>query len=684
MSRGIYRRLAWTGICKNKKLYLPYILACMGMVMMCYIVSFLGTSVTFGTIPGGTTMQQLLGIGFFVMCVFSLIFLFYTHSFLIRRRKKELGLYNILGMGKKNIALVLLWESAIIVLLTLAGGLFLGILLSKFAELGMVRLLGETAAFTFSIETSSISRTALLFLAIFALIYLNTLRQIHVTNPIALLHSENLGEKPPKGNWFTALLGAVLLATAYYLAVTIQDPVAALAWFFVAVVMVIVATYLLFISGSVKLCRFLQKRKNYYYKTNHFVSVSSMAYRMKRNGAGLASICILCTMVLVMVSSTVCLYIGVEDSLRTQYPRDIQLDVIIRNQDDPIRQDLEGEIAARVQASAAAYDQQPEETLWYYTAAFVGMVRGNRVDPADSGIDISSVSDARQVYVFSLEDYNRMAGAQETLAPDEVLLYTTEETYHQGSIQLGDGRTYTIKKQLEQFTNKSDDSMGVVSLDIVPLLYVVVPDLEEAVEPLASVLSGEEAGTALLHFYYGFNLDCEDSVLQEVNSDLTVRLFELQDQLSENEFQFLTDCIAGAREDFYGLYGGLFFLGILLGIVFIFAAVLIIYYKQVSEGYEDQARFDIMQKVGMTKKEIRKSINSQILTVFFLPLLMAGVHLAFAFPLIRKLLLLFGLVNGELLMIVTLCCYLVFALFYVLVYRATSRAYFSIVSGMRE
>ena len=226
--------------------------------------------------------------------------------------------------------------------------------------------------------------------------------------------------------------------------------------------------------------------------------------------------------------------------------------------------------------------------------------------------------------------------------------------------------------------------MGVVSLDIVPLLYVVVPDLEEAVEPLASVLSGEEAGTALLHFYYGFNLDCEDSVLQEVNSDLTVRLFELQDQLSENEFQFLTDCIAGAREDFYGLYGGLFFLGILLGIVFIFAAVLIIYYKQVSEGYEDQARFDIMQKVGMTKKEIRKSINSQILTVFFLPLLMAGVHLAFAFPLIRKLLLLFGLVNGELLMIVTLCCYLVFALFYVLVYRATSRAYFSIVSGMRE
>ena len=629
-------------------------------------------------------MQQLLGIGFFVMCVFSLIFLFYTHSFLIRRRKKELGLYNILGMGKKNIALVLLWESAIIVLLTLAGGLFLGILLSKFAELGMVRLLGETAAFTFSIETSSISRTALLFLAIFALIYLNTLRQIHVTNPIALLHSENLGEKPPKGNWFTALLGAVLLATAYYLAVTIQDPVAALAWFFVAVVMVIVATYLLFISGSVKLCRFLQKRKNYYYKTNHFVSVSSMAYRMKRNGAGLASICILCTMVLVMVSSTVCLYIGVEDSLRTQYPRDIQLDVIIRNQDDPIRQDLEGEIAARVQASAAAYDQQPEETLWYYTAAFVGMVRGNRVDPADSGIDISSVSDARQVYVFSLEDYNRMAGAQETLAPDEVLLYTTEETYHQGSIQLGDGRTYTIKKQLEQFTNKSDDSMGVVSLDIVPLLYVVVPDLEEAVEPLASVLSGEEAGTALLHFYYGFNLDCEDSVLQAVNSDLTVRLFELQDQLSENEFQFLTDCIAGAREDFYGLYGGLFFLGILLGIVFIFAAVLIIYYKQVSEGYEDQARFDIMQKVGMTKKEIRKSINSQILTVFFLPLLMAGVHLAFAFPLIRKLLLLFGLVNGELLMIVTLCCYLVFALFYVLVYRATSRAYFSIVSGMRE
>lgn len=323
MKRGFYPKLAMTGIARNRKTYIPYILTCTGMIMMFYIVSFLSRSDTVAAMLGGDTMQGILSLGSGVIFIFALIFLFYTNSFLIRRRKKEFGLYNILGMGKRNLAGILVWESVIIAALSYLGGLFCGILFSKLAELVMTRLLHGSVSLGFSVDWSAILRTLGLFAIIHCLILLNALRQIHVSNPVELLRSEAVGEKPPKSNWLLALLGVLILGGAYYLALTIEDPVAALVTFFLAVVMVIVATYLLFIAGSVVLCRLLQKSKRYYYKTNHFVSVSSMVYRMKRNGAGLASICILSTMVLVMISSTMCLYIGTEDTLRAQYPRNI-------------------------------------------------------------------------------------------------------------------------------------------------------------------------------------------------------------------------------------------------------------------------------------------------------------------------------------------------------------------------
>ena len=327
MKHNIYPKLAWTGIKKNKRLYLPYILTCIGMVMMFYIVSFLSVNEYLGSCKGGKEIQQMLFLGCGVIGVFATIFLFYTNSFLMRRRKKEFGLYNILGMGKWNIARVLLWEGVMIAVISLAAGLFGGIVFSKVGELCMVNILEAKAVFSMSIEKSSVVATIILFSIIFALILLNGLRQLHGANPIELLHSENTGEKPPRGNWLFAFCGTVLLGGAYYLAVTIENPLEAMIIFFIAVIMVIVATYLLFVSGSITICRGLQKNKKYYYKTNHFVSVSSMVYRMKRNGAGLASICILCTMVLVMVSSTVCLYIGKEESLSSRYPKDIDITV---------------------------------------------------------------------------------------------------------------------------------------------------------------------------------------------------------------------------------------------------------------------------------------------------------------------------------------------------------------------
>lgn len=683
MKKGFYRTLAWTGIKKNKKLYVPFILTCIGTIMMCYIISFLSSSSVFGSIAGGDTVQAMLGMGFGIMSVFSVIFLFYTNSFLIRRRKKEFGLYNILGLSKRNLGAVLGLETAIIAVITIGSGLLLGVLFSKLAELCVIKILDGTAGYGFSIELSSLGDTAILFGVIFLLIYLNTLRQIRLTNPIQLLHSENVGEKPPKANWIVAVLGVIILGAAYYMAVTIDDPISALVLFFVAASMVIIATYLLFIAGSVTFCRILQKNKKYYYKTNHFVSVSSMVYRMKRNGAGLASICILCTMVLVMVSSTVCLYAGKEENLRNRYPRDINLDVTV-NSIPMLYGEQAGKTKDIIEETLEENDTTIDNIIDYRTADFGGMVRGNQiVFDADAYVNrFSTISDVWQFFIVPLSDYNKLMGKEETLSSDEVILYTTKQMeYQENTIQIGEGKTFKVKKLADDFVDN-----GIDSMQIFPTMYLFVSDFNAFIEPLQGYrLEDINQDLITLHWFYGFDMDCSREKQITIQDQIYSKLLNIETASEEDAyFHTYLEGVAKERAGFYGLYGGLFFLGVLLGIVFIFAAVLIIYYKQVSEGYEDQSRFDIMQKVGMTKKEIKRSINSQILTVFFMPLLMAGVHLAFAFPLVRKLLLLFGLTNVQFLIMTTIGCYLIFALFYLIVYWATSRSYFSIVSGMRE
>ena len=680
MKRGFYAKLAFTGIRKNKRLYVPYILTCIGMVMMFYIVAFLSYSPVLTGIPGGDTLQMILSLGTGVVGVFALIFLFYTNSFLMRRRKKEFGLYNILGMGKGNLARVLLWESLMIAAVALGGGLLAGIALSKIAELGMVNLLQGEVGFSLTLEPEAILQALLLFGVIFLLILLNTLRQIHLSNPIALLHSENVGEKPPKANWILALMGAVILAAAYYLAVTIESPVETLLWFFVAVIMVIIATYMLFVAGSVVICKVLQKKKGYYYKTSHFVSVSSMVYRMKRNGAGLASICILCTMVLVMLSSTVCLYIGTEDSIRSRYPRNINLDVTVEDLNDMDSKKMDT-IRTLSEKVVSENGQSTNNILDYQVAAFAGYMKNGIIETDSSHLvdfQLDYYSDVWQVFLVPLSDYNRLMGEDETLNPDEVLIYTTKSTeYQYDTIAFGDREPLKVKKVVPTFADN-----GVDAMQVIPSLYIFISDFNATVEPLLSITDLRDQQLIEMHWFYGFDLSGNDAIQIAIQDQLEAAIG--QTGLLTDNFHINCEGAAKERSGFYGLYGGLFFLGILLGTVFLFAAVLIMYYKQISEGYEDQSRFAIMQKVGMTKREIKKSINSQILTVFFLPLITSGVHLAFAFPMIYKLLALFSLTNLELLILVTICCYLIFALFYVLVYRITSKAYYSIVSGARE
>lgn len=677
MKKGIYSRLAITGIKKNKKLYIPYILTCIGMVMMFYIITFLSSSDMMMNYPGGETMRGILGFGVYVIGFFAVIFLFYTNSFLVRRRKKEFGLYNILGMGKRNIARVMLWETLFIGAFSIAVGMALGVLFSKLAELVMVNIMSMDVTFGVTIDYKAIYYTVVLFAVIFFLILLNSLRQVHLSNPIALLHSENAGEKPPKANWFFAVLGVLILGCAYYLAVTIKDPVTTLAAFFFAVIMVIIATYLIFISGSVAFCKILQKKKNYYYKTNHFVSVSSMSYRMKRNGAGLASICILCTMVLVMISSTVCLYLGKEDSLRERYPRNINVTMTSQIYSDLISQDANS-IAKMSIETAENMGYKPVNAIDYTMLSFVSYIRDGEIvfDDGENGFNYVT-SDLWQIFIVSLDDYNRLTGSQENLDEDEVMIYTSKDMdYNYDVLKIKGQEPLNIKKVVTDFENN-----GVDTMKIIPALYIFVPDLELQTE-MISEQSENTIGN--INRFVGYDLDATDQQQTDVFDEIYDWLRTSQIENADSSMYVYVEGSANEKLEFFGLYGGLFFLGIILGIVFIFAAVLIMYYKQVSEGYEDQSRFEIMQKVGMTKREIKKSINSQMLTVFFMPLIAAGVHLAFAFPMIYKMLILFGLVNKVFLIMVTVGCFLLFALLYMLVYKITSRAYYSIVSGGNE
>ena len=643
MKKRLYPRLAWQGICKNGKIYFPYLAAGIFVVMVFYLIGFLSSDPVVREMDGGEQMQIVLSLGTVVMGIFSVIFLFYTNSFLMKRRKKELGLYHVLGMGRRNIGIVLIWENLMTGGISLGAGLLGGILFSKVGQLAMIYLL--------------------------ILVY--GILQIFRTKPLDLLKSESLGERPPKANWLTAILGTVLLAGAYFLSITVKEPVAIVWLFFVAVIMVIGATYLLFMAGSVTLCKVLKKNKKYYYKTNHFVSLSSMMFRMKRNGAGLASICILSTMVLVMVSGTVSLFLGTEDSLRSRYPRNLVVNT------PSLEDGVVSQVNQIVEGALEKYGVREENVLHYRQLVMSGMAEGNRMilDYANSGeFSYTEYENVRQIMVVPVEDYNRIMGTDETLDRQEVLVCNTKTDWQENYQELileGMG-TWKIKDQVEFVDN------GVDAMQIIPTTYLFVSDVSVMEEMYQSYpKAGEE-----FEFwnYYGTDLDCSDETQSLIAQEISAGLQSLGEQ--DPAFSGTTvECVGVERMDFYSTYAGLFFLGILLGIVFLLGMVLIMYYKQVSEGYEDQSRFEILQKVGMTEREIRKSVNSQVLTVFFMPLIWAGIHTAFAFPMIYRLLQLFSLHNMWLLIGITGGCFLGFGLVYVLMYLLTSKSYYKIVRG---
>ena len=679
--KTLYARLAWTGMRKNRRLYLPYLLSCAGMVLMFYILMGLSGSPVLEHMSGGGSSAIILRLGTVVIAVFALIFLFYTHSFLIRRREREFGLYNVLGMGKGNIARILLWETVITYGLTTGTGLLLGMVLYKLAELGMVRLLQVPVTYTLTVSVSSLLAAAALFAAIHTLILLNGLRQLHGVSAVGLLRSESVGEKPPKAQWVLTAAGAVLLAGAYWLAVSIKEPLAALTWFFAAVLMVIAATYLLFISGSVTLCRGLQRNKKYYYRPQHFVSVSSMAYRMKRNGAGLASVCILATMVLVMISSTTCLYVGQEDAVNARYPRDMDVAVYGRS-DHPLDEAEAEQLRQGVESTVFNFGGQTSNVATYREISVSGLPDGGDLRLGNAGASAADSTHVIHIYFVPLEEYNAVTGQSLTLEDGQVYVAALRTEFHSDTLSIDGGMTrHVMKREIPAL-------VGAAVADITPSLTVVVPDFEQFVPELQSYLTNKYGWYPTATWHYAFDTDLPEN--QQGNIDGTTPNLKdaLDDYLSgvssDWDVGVSVESKAANRADFYGTYGGLFFLGIMLSIVFIFAAVAILYYKQLSEGYEDQSRFDIMQKVGMTKQDIRRSINSQLLTVFYLPLVLAGVHLCFAFPFIHKLLILFNLDNRGLLIGTTAVSFAVFAVLYAIVYKLTGNTYYRIVAEDTE
>lgn len=686
MKKGIYRRLAWTGIKKNKQLYFPYLLSGTVMVMVFYILAFLTASSMVHNLRGGEAMTTLLACGEVLIGLFSVPFLFYTSSALMRKRKKEFGLYNILGMNKGNILVSLIWESLMTFGIVSSSGIFFGVLFSKIAELGLVNIMDEEISYRIYIEWKAIVTALVLYAGIYFLIFLNMTRQIHQNNPIELLHSEAVGERPPKSRWVLAAAGLVLTVGAYVWAVRIENPRDAMMELMVIAGVVVIGTFLLFMAGSVFLCGWLKKKKHYYYKTAHFVTVSALSYRMKRNGASLASICILATVILVALVGTAGFYTGVDDIIERHYPYDLGVIIEInemkegeeiqgyRTEMEMLLKEKNAKISETVETRAVGIDAPIEDGVLDLSVD----IYQNAPKEGDKDEWNKYLEDYVCVRILSLEDYNRICHTEEELADDEVFLAGGKRSHEAKTMRNWDGREYTVKKVIEEAPRLSAFMLyGSYSDMMMDDMVLVVPDMNRLWGSF-DALTWSTKNQILLFWEYDVRLE-EDREQQLVIGDACEQwIQELSEEEEAPDCTYYTKAAKWAKMK--SLAGGTLFLALTISMVFVFVATLIMYYKQISEGYEDQKQFSIMRKIGMTRKEIRRSINSQMLTVFCLPLVMAGLHLTFALPGIYQVLKVSVLDNRPLLIRVAVVSFFLFAIAYSFVYLLTTRTYFRIVN----
>lgn len=653
MRKFLLARLALSGIRKNGKIYYPYLFTAILTTAMLYNMASLKQAPELE----GSTLGFTLSLGLFVTTVFAFIFLFYTNSFLMKRRKKKFGLYIVLGMERKHLGRVMLWETLFLLLASLGAGLGVGVLLDKLLHLILGKLLGQNVALGFALSPSALRLTAILISLVFLLTYLNALRQVGRADPIQLLHGGNVGEKEPKNRWMLALIGLVCLGAGYWLSLSVQDAAAMIFLFFVAVLLVIAGTYLLFTAGSITVLKLLRKNRGYYYQPNHFISVSGMMYRMKQNAVGLANICILSTMVLVMVFSTTSLWWSIEDIIDSNLNGDITITAGEMEPEalmDDVQRELDG--------------LSPENAVCYRSLNYTAFKQGDAYVAQAAGDEPMISVSPSVLYLLPLEDYNRSFGASETLQPDEVLLEDYRDSHPEETITLFD-RTFHVKGRIH---GQLDTGSALVSM--YNTCFLVVPDMDVVrwAWQHQKDIYGANASDISTALYFSLPDAADEQILSAAN--------RLLNRLEQEQVLRYIRSRPAVRRDSMELYGGLLFVGLFLSALFLMAMVLIMYYKQITEGYEDRERYRIMRKVGLSRQEIRRSISSQIVWVFFLPLAAAALHIAAAFPGIVTMMRALAMTNVSLMALCALGSVLVFALLYGGVYLITSRVYERIVT----
>ncbi|MEY8467917.1 ABC transporter permease [Faecalibaculum rodentium] len=642
-------KLALSNLRRNKRTTIPFMLTSALCTLMLYLVISLENSAVVSESFGGAQMQMMLGFGELVIVLFTVIFLFYTNSFLMKQRKREFGLFNILGLAKKDIAMVLFVELLICWAASLVAGIGLGMILDKGMYLLIGRLMNIDLPLEIGISGAAVMQTVIYTGAIYVLLVVYGFFMVNVSSPIELLHAQAEGEREPKNRWLLALGGVISLGAGYGLALWVQNPMDAFVLFFLAVILVIVGTYLLFSAGSIALLNMLQKNRRFYYQTSHFISVSGMKYRMKANAASLANICILSTMVLVALSTTICLMMGMDQSVETAYPRETTLSIY--SQDGNYLQDFDQALA---QSGVQATD-----VMAYTLFDIPGTVSGDTV----SNLGEYGKPDMRLFEFIPVGQYNNAEGTDYTLEPGQVLINPGSDSWG-SSLTIGD-RTWSVAGTVDGFP---PSGLGINMMGN-PML-MVLPD-EADIAWLQTLVPEEQRNVTNIFAFNSPDPDRDAGILKDAFEQITgARPF------------------GDTRQNFalslQSMYGSFLFVGIFVSILFVMASVLIMYYKQISEGFEDQKRFDIMTRVGLDNRQIRKTIHFQVLAVFFLPLAMAGIHVAFAFPMISKMLALLGMGDITLFMITCLIVFAIFAILYVIVYGLTSRTYYQLVKGMSE
>ena len=670
MHKGIFSRLAKQNIRNNKSTYIPYIITCIFCIAMIYMMEFLRDCPTLDqAVRQADEVRMIVFTGEIVVEIFCIIFLIYSNSFLMKRRQKEIGLYNILGLERNHIGIVMFLETIITSIGSLAGGIAAGIIGSKLALLLLLKLLHIPSVLGFYISVKGIFTCLFMFGIIFLMILFLNLAKIHLSRPVELLRGNNTGEKEPVAKWLMALIGFICLGAGYYLAVTTESPIKAITIFLLAVILVMAGTYLLFTAGSIVILKFLRCRKSFYYRTGNFISISGMLYRMKQNAIGLASICILSTGVLLMISMTVSIYFGMNDIMLNRYPYDVDMSVTSISED-------ECQTAIEAFEKAIADNKVPvEKSVEEIYLDIVCSKNGDQIliKPANT------IRNSDSVLVLSLlnqAEYERLTGISANLNDGEIFAWYPLAV-QKDSVTV-DETEFTVKKWLD----KNPLTCGEDAVSDNAVLVVTDEDFKKFDEMRTEMYKGVSSAPAGEDLTLHLGLDITGSETDKI--DFGTPVMEVVKDLKKNgglsENSWITSGIRQQEyESYYADNGSLLFIGIFLGSLFLMGTAMIIYYKQISEGYEDQKRFEIMQKVGLSRREVRSSVRRQILMVFFLPLLMAMLHITMAFPMIRRMLLLFGMTNTKLFIGCTAGTVLIFAVVYGLIYLMTARSYYHIV-----